>query len=62
MATQIKRGYMRGCRGLLITGLNPDGSMPENPVRHWIDTAQEASIETEVVEGEQERPEVAIDC
>lgn len=53
MATQIKRGYMRGCRGLLITGLNPDGSMPENPVRYWIDTAQEASIETEVVEGEQ---------
>ena len=33
--------------------MNPDGSMPENPVRYWIDTAQEASIETEVVVGEQ---------
>jgi hypothetical protein len=52
MATQIKKGYMRGCRGILLTGLNADGSMPDEPEQYWIDTAQEASIETEIVEGE----------
>lgn len=52
MATQIKKGYMRGCRGILLTKLNADGSM-SNPVeKYWIDTSQEASVETEIVEGE----------
>lgn len=49
---QTKRGYLRGVRGLLITPLNPDGSMLTSPKAHWIDTAQEVSIEAEVVEGE----------
>ena len=51
MATQIKKGYLRGCRGLMITGLNADGSVPATPVTHWVDTSQEASIEMEMVEG-----------
>lgn len=52
MATQRKRGYLRGCRGILITGLNADGSMPVSPTKVWVDTAQEASLEAEIVEGE----------
>jgi len=52
MASQTKKGYLRGCRGILITELNADGSMPASPTKLWVDTAQEASIEAEVVEGE----------
>lgn len=52
MATQKKKGYLRGCRGLLITELNADGSMPDDPAKLWVDTAQEASLENEVAEGE----------
>ena len=28
MAEQIKKGYLRGVRGLLVTPLNADGSLP----------------------------------
>lgn len=52
MVTQLKKGYMRGCRGILLTKLNADGSMPNPVEKYWIDTSQEASVETEVVEGE----------
>lgn len=52
MGTQLKRGYLRGCRGILITELNSDGSMPDTPKRLWIDTAQEASLEAAIAEGE----------
>jgi len=49
----VKRGYLRGVRGVLITPLNEDGSKPYPvPEKHWIDTAQEVSVEAEVVEGE----------
>lgn len=38
---------------MLITPLNEDGSKPyPAPEKHWIDTAQEVSVEAEVVEGE----------
>ena len=38
---------------MLITPLNEDGSKPYPvPEKHWIDTAQEVSVEAEVVEGE----------
>lgn len=50
---QIKKGYLRGCRGLLITELNADGSKPAQPERYWVDTAQEASLAIQIVEGEQ---------
>ena len=49
---QVKRGYLKGVRGLLITPLNLDGSMPDNPEDYWIDTAQSVGIEAEVIEGE----------
>ena len=51
-ANQKKRGYLRGVKGLLITPLEADGSMPATPVNYWVDTAQTVSIETEIVEGE----------
>lgn len=50
---QVKTGYLRGCRGVLIEELGADGKPLESPVVHWVDTAQEASITVEVVEGEQ---------
>lgn len=43
---------MRGCRGLLITQLNEDGTSKDNPTTYWIDTSQEASVESEIMEGE----------
>lgn len=54
MATlpQAKSGYLRGCRGLLLTPLNPDGSMPSNPVKYAVKTSQSVSVELETVEGE----------
>ena len=48
---QNKRGYIRGVRGLVITGLNSDGTMPVSPTRYGIKTAQEVSVEAEVVGG-----------
>lgn len=51
-AIQTKKGYLRGVRGILLTVLNADGSMPETPDKYWIDTAQEAGIEATVTEGE----------
>lgn len=27
---QVKTGYLKGVRGLVLTPLNPDGSMPSN--------------------------------
>jgi hypothetical protein len=52
MATQIKSGYLYGCRGLVITQLNADGSMPGTPDRYGIKTSQKASVEVEYEEGE----------
>jgi len=52
VAQQAKTGYLKGVRGLVLTPLNPDGSMPQSPTRHGIKTAQGASVEPEIVEGE----------
>ena len=49
---QVKKGYLRGVRGVLITELNADGSMPLVPEKWWIDTSQEVGIAAEVVAGE----------
>lgn len=49
---QVKTGYLKGVRGLVLTPLNPDGSMPSNPTRHGVKTAQQASVERVTVEGE----------
>ncbi len=51
-ATQVKKGYLRGVRGVLLTQLNADGSMPLVPEKWWVDTAQEVGIAAEVVAGE----------
>ncbi|SFU40425.1 hypothetical protein [Alicyclobacillus macrosporangiidus] len=50
--TQAKTGYLKGCRGLVITPLNLDGSMPTNPQRYGIKTSQEVSVDLETVDGD----------
>jgi hypothetical protein len=52
--TQTKKGYLRGVRGVLLTRLNEDGSMPEELDRElwWVDTAQEVDVAAEIVAGE----------
>jgi len=52
MTKQVKKGYLRGVRGVLLTKLNKDGSMPAEVEKYWVDTAQEVGIEAEIVEGE----------
>ncbi len=52
MSTQIKKGYLRGVRGFLLTRLNADGSMPASPDTHWVDTSQEVGVTAEVVTGD----------
>ena len=52
MTKQVKKGYLRGVRGVLLTKLNKDGSMPTKAEKYWVDTAQEVGIEAEIVEGE----------
>lgn len=50
---QVKKGYLRGVRGVLLTQLNADGSVPASPEKHWIDTAQSVSVEAQISEGEE---------
>ena len=52
MATQNKTGYLYGCRGLVITKLNADGSTPVPPDRYGLKTTQKASVELQYEEGE----------
>lgn len=52
MATQVKKGYLRGVRGLILIPLNPDGSDMTTPERHPIRTPQEIELEMEILEGE----------
>lgn len=52
MSEQKQRGYLRGVRGILVTPLNLDGSMPTSPETYWVDTAQEVALSVEIVEGE----------
>jgi len=49
---QTKKGYLRGVRGVMITELEADGSMPVAPSLYWVDTAQEVGIEAVVIAGE----------
>ena len=49
---QTKTGYLKGCRGLILTPLNSDGSMPATPQKHAVKTSQSVSVELETVEGE----------
>lgn len=49
---QTKTGYLRGIRGALITVLQEDGTKPTVDEKYWVDTAQEASVEAQVEEGE----------
>lgn len=53
MPEQVKRGYLRGVRGVLLTPLEPDGS-PKDPAAdaYWIDTAQTVGVDVQVVDGE----------
>lgn len=53
-ATQVKKGYLRGVKGVLVIPLNNDGSKPSVvvPEKYWIDTSQEVSVEAEIVEGD----------
>lgn len=57
--TQVKRGYLRGVRGILITKLEVDGSESESEseldptiLKHWVDTSQEVDVSAEIVAGE----------
>jgi len=52
MATQEKKGYLRGVRGILIIPLEEDGSEDADADSYWVDTAQEVGITAEVVAGE----------
>lgn len=52
MAEQVKKGYLRGVRGVLLTVLEADGALPAVAEKYWIDTAQEASVEGQVEDGE----------
>ena len=49
---QKKTGYLKGCRGLILTPLNEDGSMPATPQKHAVKTSQSVSVELESWEGE----------
>jgi len=49
---QIKKGYIRGVLGILVTGLNADGTIPGSPTKVGIKTAQEAGVDLTVVDGE----------
>ncbi|NPV44805.1 MAG: hypothetical protein HPY70_12660 [Firmicutes bacterium] len=51
-ATQVKKGYLRGVRGLILIPLNPDGSDKTPQERHPIKTPQAIELEMEVLEGE----------
>jgi hypothetical protein len=51
-ATQIKKGYLRGVVGMVITPINKDGSEMAAPTSYGIKTAQEISVENEIIEGE----------
>jgi hypothetical protein len=51
-ATQVKKGYLRGVRGLVLIPLNPDGSDKTPEERHPIRTPQAIELEMEVLEGE----------
>lgn len=52
MAQQIKKGYIRGVRGMIVTGLKPDGTEDPNAVSYAIKTAQQVSVSTVTESGE----------
>ena len=49
---QNKRGYVRGIVGVVITGLNADGTIPGTPTKVGIKTAQQAAVDLTVIDGE----------
>jgi len=49
---QIKRGYIRGVRGAVVTRINADGTPDGSAVPYGIKTTQKIAVETEVVAGE----------
>lgn len=49
---QVKRGYLRGVRGVLLTELEPTGADKPTAVPYWVDTAQDVDVAAEVVAGE----------
>ncbi len=51
-STQIKKGYLRGVVGMVLTPINVDGTEQPEAVSYGVKTAQEVSVENEVIEGE----------
>lgn len=49
---QVKRGYLRGVRGVLLTELEQNGAPKLGADPYWVDTAQEVDVAAEVVAGE----------
>lgn len=50
---QIKRGYIRGVRGLVVTRINADGTPDGSAVPYGIKTAQQVGVEVQVAKGEE---------
>ncbi len=51
MAQQIKRGYIRGVRGMVITRLKPDGTEDPEATPYGIKTAQQVNVSATVESG-----------
>ena len=49
---QVKKGYLRGVKGIVIEPLKADGTKEDTPKRYGIKTPQEIGIEAVIVEGE----------
>jgi len=49
---QIKRGYIRGVKGAVVTAINSDGTPDAGATPYGIKTTQKIAVETEVVTGE----------
>ena len=50
---QLKKGYIRGVRGLVVTRINGDGTDDATATAYAIKTAQQVSVEVQSVGGEE---------
>lgn len=50
---QLKKGYIRGVKGLVVTRINPDGTDDAGATPYGIKTAQQVGVEVQSVGGEE---------